>query len=138
MVSYKDKIITFPLFNTCYLQNLARNLARRYNLFRQIWIRILGYWLLILQFLQYILWFFFRRDLKTCCFSGFWIFMLFDKFIKITKDKFYIFIMVYQLLFNFFYFKSNTQIIRQYLPYLGKYSHYLDIYSYSSFAMQHT
>jgi len=28
MVSYKDKIITFPLFNTCYPQNLARNLAR--------------------------------------------------------------------------------------------------------------
>jgi hypothetical protein len=27
-VSYKDKIITFPLFNTCYPQNLARNLAR--------------------------------------------------------------------------------------------------------------
>jgi hypothetical protein len=27
MVSYKDKIITFPLFNTCYPQNLARNLA---------------------------------------------------------------------------------------------------------------
>jgi FMN-dependent NADH-azoreductase len=24
MVSYKDKIITFPLFNTCYPQNLAR------------------------------------------------------------------------------------------------------------------
>jgi hypothetical protein len=28
MLSYKDKIITFPLFNTCYPQNLARNLAR--------------------------------------------------------------------------------------------------------------
>jgi len=28
MVSYKDKIVTFPLFNTCYPQNLARNLAR--------------------------------------------------------------------------------------------------------------
>jgi len=28
MVSCKDKIITFPLFNTCYPQNLARNLAR--------------------------------------------------------------------------------------------------------------
>ena len=27
MVSYKDKIIIFPLFNTCYPQNLARNLA---------------------------------------------------------------------------------------------------------------
>jgi hypothetical protein len=27
MASYKDKIITFPLFNTCYPQNLARNLA---------------------------------------------------------------------------------------------------------------
>jgi len=26
-VSYKDKIITFPLFNTCYPPNLARNLA---------------------------------------------------------------------------------------------------------------
>jgi hypothetical protein len=25
---YKDKIISFPLFNTCYPQNLARNLAR--------------------------------------------------------------------------------------------------------------
>jgi hypothetical protein len=32
MVSYKDKIITFPLFNTCYPQNLARNLARLFNL----------------------------------------------------------------------------------------------------------
>jgi len=28
MMSYKDKIITFPLFNTCYPQNLVRNLAR--------------------------------------------------------------------------------------------------------------
>ena len=28
MVSYKDKIITFPLFNTCYPKNPARNLAR--------------------------------------------------------------------------------------------------------------
>jgi hypothetical protein len=27
-VSYKDKIIAFPLFNTCYPQNLARNLAK--------------------------------------------------------------------------------------------------------------
>ena len=27
MVSCKDKIIIFPLFNTCYPQNLARNLA---------------------------------------------------------------------------------------------------------------
>ena len=27
MVSYKDKIIAFPLFNTCYPQNLGRNLA---------------------------------------------------------------------------------------------------------------
>jgi hypothetical protein len=27
MVTYKDKIVTFPLFNTCYPQNLARNLA---------------------------------------------------------------------------------------------------------------
>jgi len=27
MVSYKDKIITFPLFNTCFPQYLARNLA---------------------------------------------------------------------------------------------------------------
>jgi len=28
MVNNKDNIITFPLFNTCYPQNLARNLAR--------------------------------------------------------------------------------------------------------------
>ena len=28
MVSCKDKIVIFPLFNTCYPQNLARNLAR--------------------------------------------------------------------------------------------------------------
>jgi len=28
MVSYKDKIVTFLLFNTCYPQNLARNPAR--------------------------------------------------------------------------------------------------------------
>jgi predicted RNA binding protein YcfA (HicA-like mRNA interferase family) len=28
MMSYKDRIIAFPLFNTCYPQNLARNLAR--------------------------------------------------------------------------------------------------------------
>ena len=28
MVSYKDKIITFPLFNTCYPKNPARNPAR--------------------------------------------------------------------------------------------------------------
>jgi hypothetical protein len=27
MVGYKDKIITFPLFNTCNPQILARNLA---------------------------------------------------------------------------------------------------------------
>jgi len=27
MIDYKDKIIIFPLFNTCYPQNLARNLA---------------------------------------------------------------------------------------------------------------
>jgi len=31
MVNYKDKIITFPLFNTCYPQNLAGNLARFIN-----------------------------------------------------------------------------------------------------------
>jgi len=31
MLSYKDKIITFPLFNSCYPQNLARNLARFVN-----------------------------------------------------------------------------------------------------------
>ena len=31
MGRYKDKIITFPLFNTCYPQNLARNLARNCN-----------------------------------------------------------------------------------------------------------
>jgi hypothetical protein len=30
-VVYKDKIITFPLFNICYPQNLARNLARFWN-----------------------------------------------------------------------------------------------------------
>jgi predicted RNA binding protein YcfA (HicA-like mRNA interferase family) len=28
MMNYKDRIIAFPLFNTCYPQNLARNLAR--------------------------------------------------------------------------------------------------------------
>jgi len=28
ILSYKDKIVTFPLFNTCYPKNLARNLAR--------------------------------------------------------------------------------------------------------------
>ena len=31
-VSYKDKIITFPLFNTCYPKNLSRNLARFWSL----------------------------------------------------------------------------------------------------------
>jgi hypothetical protein len=31
MVSYKDKIITIPLFNTCYPQNLAKNLARFFD-----------------------------------------------------------------------------------------------------------
>ncbi len=31
MVSYKDKIVIFPLFNTCYPENLARNLARFFN-----------------------------------------------------------------------------------------------------------
>jgi hypothetical protein len=33
MGSYKDKIITFPLFNTCYPQNLAGNLAKILNIF---------------------------------------------------------------------------------------------------------
>jgi hypothetical protein len=31
MAKYKDKIITFPLFNTCYPQNLVRYLARSFN-----------------------------------------------------------------------------------------------------------
>jgi hypothetical protein len=50
-VNYKDKIVIFPLFNTCYPQNLARDLASfktdylRYTRdqdFREIddWIRI--------------------------------------------------------------------------------------------------
>ena len=33
---YKDKIITFPLFNTCYPQNLARNLASFFGYFFRI------------------------------------------------------------------------------------------------------
>jgi len=31
MVSYKDKIVIIPLFNTCYPENLARNLARTWQ-----------------------------------------------------------------------------------------------------------
>jgi hypothetical protein len=31
MLSYKYKIITFQLFNTCYPENLARNLASFFN-----------------------------------------------------------------------------------------------------------
>jgi hypothetical protein len=31
MVSYKDKIITFPLFNTNYPQNPGKNLATKKN-----------------------------------------------------------------------------------------------------------
>jgi hypothetical protein len=44
MVSYKDKIITFPLFNTCYPRNPARNLASFFDkimfdlLLRDFWL----------------------------------------------------------------------------------------------------